>query len=356
MASEIAPTKCRRNTPLYCGMTFSSSFPLLSSSPLFFFLTNRHCQWDLIKSVPDGSPFLTLRSSWLKSCPDNWSSDQNVSIFPASFREGGTNSRLFQQPSHPLVFVPPLFLFPPMSRRDCATLNQVFAQKGQFQGRRRPPPPNDESPTVYTHNGTRIGKGVVGSLGTKKWRKRWRERRPAAIPKRGPALGERTCCRLPEKNDLHDPITTRRGWEMEVFFFPRDPNDALIATENNEIRWWHRPYSCSITDVITSGWVLYIEERRLDYPPLASLGAHFKSVSLLEKVNLDFTRQSRPLKEIINEDPPLTLPPRHLTAPAAAERETVDGAAVPSIADDARKSIIETQSEFVGRFRTLGHQ
>lgn len=93
-----------------------------------------------------------------------------------------------------------------------------------------------------------------------------------------------------------------------------------------------------------------------DYPPLASLGAHFKSVSLLEKVNLDFTRQSRPLKEIINEDPPLTLPPRHLTAPAAAERETVDGAAVPSIADDARKSIIETQSEFVGRFRTLGHQ
>ena len=111
MASEIAPTKCRRNTPLYCGMTFSSSFPLLSSSPLFFFLTNRHCQWDLIKSVPDGSPFLTLCSSWLKSCPDNWSSDQNVSIFPASFREEQTvasfSSLLIRS------CLSPLFLFPP---------------------------------------------------------------------------------------------------------------------------------------------------------------------------------------------------------------------------------------------------
>ena len=109
MASEIAPTKCK--TPLYCGMTFSSSFPLLSSSPLFFFLTNRHCQWDLIKSVPDGSPFLTLRSSWLKSCPDNWSSDQKC-FHLSRLISGGTNSRLFQQPSHPLMFVP-LVSFPP---------------------------------------------------------------------------------------------------------------------------------------------------------------------------------------------------------------------------------------------------
>ena len=355
MASEIAPTKCRRNTPLYCGMTFSSSFPLLSSSPLFFFLTNRHCQWDLIKSVPDGSPFLTLRSSWLKSCPDNWSSDQKC-FHLSRLISGGTNSRLFQQPSHPLMFVP-LVSFPPDASSWLRDSKSSVRPEGPISGQAAPSSAKWWiADCIYTHNGTRIGKGVVGSLGTKKWRKRWRERRPAAIPKRGPALGERTCCRLPEKNDLHDPITTRRGWEMEVFFFPRDPNDALIATENNEIRWWHRPYSCSITDVITSGWVLYIEERRLDYPPLASLGAHFKSVSLLEKVNLDFTRQSRPLKEIINEDPPLTLPPRHLTAPAVAERETVDGAAVPSIADDARKSIIETQSEFVGRFRTLGHQ